>query len=87
MLTGILTIKKLKEMEPNTIFRVGTVQDNGTLYKWAACRGGIHDWCIYMDTTDKAFIEVQQNGNKIFTESKIKQLITCNDEAFEMYRY
>lgn len=58
-----LTIKKLKEIEPNTIFASGigliehpwfndakiSLEEDGrsTKVKWVATRGFIHDWAIY----------------------------------------
>ena len=59
----MLTIKKLKEMKPNTVFakEVGLIEHpwfnnaketlcedgRSTQVKWIAIRGGIHDWAIY----------------------------------------
>jgi hypothetical protein len=58
-----LTLKQLKEMEPNTIFARGLgfiehpwfnnakkyLEKDGKsiMVKWIAIRGGIHDWAIY----------------------------------------
>lgn len=58
-----LTIQKLKEMKPDTIFASGigliehpwfnqakkVLEEDGrsTKVKWVAIRGGIHDWAIY----------------------------------------
>ena len=85
-----LTIDKLKEMKAGTIFATGT----GTYpelteqeVRWVACRGGMHDWCIYYAETDKSNLWIQKQGDKCFTESVIKRLVPCDDEAFEMYRY
>jgi hypothetical protein len=59
----ILTVDKLKQMEPNTIIASGigliihpwfnqaksVLEKDGrsTKVKWVAIRGGIHDWAIY----------------------------------------
>lgn len=52
----MLTLKKLKEMKPDTIFAKGTFNDfpddiniagTGKNVRWIACRGYIEDWCIY----------------------------------------
>jgi len=53
----MLTIEKLKELEPGEIFAQGVAWDRpGDLYmegsgrklRWLACRGkGMHDWAIY----------------------------------------
>lgn len=52
----MLTLQKLKEMEPHTIIDRGEVIDSpdgcnmantGKMMRWVAIRGGIHDWAIY----------------------------------------
>jgi len=84
----MITIEKLKEMKPG-IFATGT----GTypeIYEteicWVAVRGGIHDWAIYYHHSvhDKGWI--RRNGDKMRTESVIKRLVPCDDEAYDMYR-
>ena len=87
----MLDIKKLKEMKPGTIFASGVINDEriaNVEIKWLAKRGeGYHDWCIYYHNSDKsqAFIETQ--GDKMFTEVIIKDLVSCDEEAWDMYRF
>lgn len=119
----MLTIKELKEMEPNTIFASGiglinhpwpdlatSVIEGGTLeadgwstkVKWVAIRGGIYDWAIYhsMDSNiilddhfnnpihlDASEDRIAKIGAKLHNPEKIREFISCNDEAFEMYRH
>lgn len=93
----MLTLKKLKEMEPHAVIAQGTVSDNsvginmansGRLLKWLALRGEIEDWCIYCYFDDEADWEyVQSNGDKVHSEDNIKKLVPCDQEAFGMYRY
>lgn len=54
--------------------------------KWVATRGGIHDWAVYYHTSDKSDTFVKEQGDKAFTESVIKRLVPCDDEAWKMYR-
>ena len=94
----MLTLKKLKEMEPG-IFAQGIVEDKpkginmadtGTLLKWVAVRGGIHDWTIYADNPYHprgSHEGVANLGDKLTGEENIRKLVPCDTEAFKMYRY
>lgn len=81
----MLTIKKLKEMKPGIFDRGDTAI--GGFFKWVAVRGGIHDWAIYKDSSDKTWDEVKSYGNKVYSEEEIRNLVPCDDEAFKMYRH
>ena len=92
----MLTIVKLKEMKPNTIFLSGMSIDSpeginmdrsGKMLHWVAIRGGIHDWAIYCGLQDWSKELVASNGNKVTFEETIKRLVPCDEEAFKMYRY
>lgn len=97
----MLTLKELKEMEPDTIFAEGTLVDSpeeihlagtGRTVKWVAVRGGIHDWAIYCQPVYSEPLEwsnerIRSNGDKIHNENYIKKLVPCDDEAFKMYRH
>ena len=91
----MLTIKKLKEMKPDTIFDKGTTIDSpeginitksGKMLGWVAVRGGIHDWAIYCSINpDPEWIK--RMGDKIHYENHIRKLVKCDNEAFGMYRH
>ena len=92
----MLTLKDLKEMEPDTIFANGETVDSpeginmdntGQELRWVAVRGGIHDWAIYCDLIYRSGMDVKNMGNKVTIEANIKKLVPCDDEAFKMYRY
>ena len=87
---NMLTLEKLKEMEPGMfargVFKYDQVQ-SGIYGKWIASRGGIYDWAIYAGYEEWSYERVKDHGDKITTESVIKRLVPCTDEAFEMYRY
>ncbi len=56
--------------------------------RWVAKVGdGTPDWAIYYHTPDKSDEWIMMNGNKTTTESVIRGLIACTDEAFANYRY
>ena len=85
-----LTIEKLKEMNPG-IFKTGVTRDDtierGTKLKWVAVRGGIHDWAIYYDKAEMSDEYVRDRGDKFTNKDTIRQLVPCDEEAFDMYRY
>lgn len=94
----MLTVQKLKDMKSYEIFANGLTIDNASgvnmmntskVLRWVACRGYIHDWCIYCYYEDEGWTleQIHDNGEKITDENNIKKLIDCDDEAFKMYRY
>jgi len=83
----MLTLEKLKNMKPNTVFAKGIGMDGDMEIRWLAKRGAVHDWCIYFGHLIWPLSYIETNGDKFFTESKIKNLVPCNDEAFLWYRY
>ena len=95
----MLTLEKLKEMQPDLIFAQGVIEDSpkginigntGNQLKWVAIRGGIHDWAIYADSpyeSRDSFEDVARYGNKVISEENIRKLVPCDTEAFKKYRY
>ena len=73
-----------------------------TKVHWVAIRGRYHDWAIYhsldanLDHSDylngQSHLAVPDtliasHGAKLHNETKIKEFVPCDDEAFAMYRY
>lgn len=92
----MLTLQELKDMKPDTIFATGITTDNpaginmtnsGQDLRWVACRGGIHDWAIYVHWAYNSEDWIRDHGDKIFNETTIKRLVPCDAEAFGMYRW
>ena len=91
----MLTLKKLKEMKPHTIFAFKPGETNGRTFMWVAIRGGIHDWAIYTSLNSIPFQDfwagdkkgIADYGQKLHDEEKIRELVLCDDEASQMYRY
>jgi len=85
-----LTLQKLKDMEDGIIFGTGTGTYPELIDKevrWIAKRGdGYHDWCIYYHHVYMDIDTIKREGDKCFTESVIKRLVPCDDEAYGMYR-
>ena len=72
------------------------------LVKWAAIRGGIHDWAIYhsMDSNlcDHEYFDcdchlvqtwerIVDEGAKLRDKRDIRAWVPCDDEAYSMYRF
>ena len=85
----LLTISKLKEMKPGEFATgVGTYPEIIDIeIRWAAVRGGYHDWTIYYLSSIHSIQTVITNGDKMFTKSVIERLVPCDDDAYKMYRY
>ena len=86
---GTLTLDKLKEFDPHTVFAKGYiyVEMSASIpaFKWVAKRGLIDDWAMYFDSTCKSWEEVEQ-GVKMRDEAAIKKAISCSEEVFKRYR-
>ena len=92
----MITLQKLKDMKPGTIFAEGIAMDSpgglfmantGKVLRWIAVRGGIYDWAIYCHFADKSTEYVKSQGDKVISAKNIKMLVSCSNEAFKMYRY
>ena len=77
-------------------------EEGMTKVKWVAIRVGIHDWAIYhslnanfersdfMDGNshlNESEERIASYGAKLYDIEKIRELVPCDDEAFEMYRF
>jgi hypothetical protein len=94
----MLTLKQLKNMEPESIFARGEFEDNhiginisdsNKLLKWVAVRGGIHDWAIYCDSPYSplfSYESIKELGYKIHNRDFIRRLVDCDIESLEWYR-
>ena len=86
-----LSIQQLKDMSPGELFASGTgiypeITFNRSI-RWVAVRGeGYHDWAIYYHTPAHNIHFIAREGDKMFTESIIRMLVPCDDEAWDMYR-
>lgn len=91
----MLTLQQLKDMQPDSIFATGTINDGptginlantGKTLRWVACRGGIHDWAIYAQAEDWSEQRVKEMGDKVHNRDNVQKLVPCDDEALAMYR-
>lgn len=94
----ILTLEKLKEMNPHTVFATGITDNSpdgifmtnanlGKKLMWVAKRGEIHDWAIYIHWAENGEEYVRDYGDKVTSPSNIKKLVPCDEKSFSMYRY
>jgi len=86
----MLTVEILKNMTSGQIIGTGTgtyPELHSRPVRWVAVRGrGFWDWAIYYHLENNSVEFVRQQGDKCQTESVIKRLVPCDDEAYEMYR-
>ncbi len=94
----MLTLQKLKDMEPGEIFATGiavnapskihlTDHRIGEKIQRVAVRVNIHDWTIYYQWASKWRTDnlIKKLWNKMYS-AYAKQLVPCDDEALNMYR-
>jgi len=96
--TNEMTLQDLKNMAPGTVFAHGIIENSpegiymtetrrGDKLIWAAKRGRIHDWAIYIHWAESGLPYAIDHGDKVSTEGNIKKLVPCDDEAFGVYRF
>ena len=76
-------------MKPHRVFASGVARigmDKRSDVRWVAVRGGIHDWAIYCGKLEQSEEAIKNYGDKILTSHWIRKLVSCDDEAFAMYR-
>ena len=87
----MLTLQQLKDMKPEQMIAKGIANDPRLVrdieLKWVAVRGDIHDWTIYYHQSAMSDYYVESHGDKCVTKEVIRELVSCDDEAFKMYRY
>ena len=86
----MLDVAQLKSIPEETVFARGEGLFPRAYHqpiRWVAKRGIIHDWCIYYGLADWDWERVEKEGDKAFTPELIKDLVPCDKDAFEMYRY
>lgn len=54
--------------------------------KWIAVKGHGPDWAIYYHFTRSTTEQILQQGEKVYSESVIKQLVPCDEEVLKLYR-
>ena len=85
-----LTIEYLNDNKNSgKIFASGTTIHKGlhsTPIRWLAKVGGGHDWAIYYGLSSWSWDMVRTNGDKVFSDAIIKELVPCTDEALKRYR-
>jgi len=85
-----LTVQKLKDMPDAELIGkgIGTFPEiHEKEIKWVAVRGqGYYDWAIYYGLPNDSEEHIRFYGDKMFTESVIKRLVPCTEEAYKLYR-
>lgn len=93
-----LTLKELKEMEPDTIFATGLIENSpegiymtiyreGDLLRYVAIRGGYHDWAIYVHWAENDISYITTAGQKVSSLNNVRKIIFADEEALNMYRF
>lgn len=91
----MLTKEEYDKLPEDQIFRFGLSSNSPTgiymvnsnpdkILGWVA-KKRIDGWCIYTHWYEKGFEFIENNGDKVYTNSFIKKLVPCDDEVFELY--
>lgn len=86
----MLDLAMLKAMPEGTLFAQGeglypTIFNERI--RWVAKCGYVHDWAIYYHLESKSFNFVREYGDKLMSETNIRMLVPCDDQAMSMYRF
>ncbi len=86
----MLTLDELKSKPFGTILGAG-ITHNPILHKfpvrWVAKVGdGFYDWAIYYELPEHSWDYVLTNGEKMFSDDIIRELIPCEDAVLTLYR-
>jgi len=83
--------KKLFDQLPNDYPFATSVTDDPRLYRepvrWVAVKGMGNDWAIYYHLLNKDAIDIMREGDKCFTKEVVKELVPCEEEIFNLYRF
>lgn len=74
----------------DTIFSTGIIRElrlDKNDIKWIAIKGGGDDWALYYAPANTAIDDMLKSAIKVRTESIIKRLVGCTDEALTKYRF
>lgn len=85
MQPGVVFVSGVIENSPEGIYM--TDSDIGRNLVWAAKVGWAHDWVIYCYWESAGLDYALSNGDTVCSESNIRKLVPCDEEAFKRYRY
>lgn len=84
-----LTLEFLKN-NPSVIFATGVgfykELHNEPIHWIAKVGDGFHDWAIYYSFESDGIDQVANGGEKVCTDTMIRMLVPCADEALALYR-
>lgn len=92
---GVLTLERLKLIEPGTVFARGEVLDapggcnmmnTASLLRFVAVKGfAPDDWTIYCGWASSSYEEILHNGEKPISQENIRACVNCDDQALARY--
>lgn len=92
----MITLEIFKKLPNSQPFLIGlTIDDytgvnlNGTgeLRKFVAQKGDVDDWALYLGLPDWSYERVMEMGFKIYDKKNIMNVVNCEDEVLNLYRY
>jgi len=90
-----LRLDQLEKMPPHKIFGAGTfmdsaedvnISDTKEEMRWAAKRGEVTDWAVYVGPMTWSIEEILKEGTKVTNLDNVRTLVPSTDEVLEKYR-
>lgn len=83
----MITPKQLLVRSPSAIFAAGHTSD----YKWVAVRGRKPgprpDWAIYTGPVGAPSSRIVEDGKKLMDPKAIREIMSCDDDLLDLYRF
>lgn len=92
----MITLDVFKKLPNSQPFLMGlTIDDHtgvnldgtGQLRKFVAKKGQVDDWALYLGLPEWDYDKVMDMGSKIYDKKNITNVINCDEEVLNLYRY
>ncbi len=82
----MLTERRIRALGQGAIFATGVAYVDGKKMRWAASRGNVPDWAVYMGDSKYPASKIIDEGKKCYDMNIVQNLVPCDDSALSVYR-